>query len=316
MKNASDTIWSILFVILIGIISIYFLNSIENNLSIRGVNFGFSFLTQPSNLDIADTFLQFSHTDSILYAFVVGLLNTIRAALLAIFFATLIGFLISAIAFIDSKLTTVIYNFYISSIRNLPLVLHGLFWYFVLLTTLPGDDSPIIFFESIFITKNGIQIPWVENGILVIPSMGNFGVVGGFSFTPEFLALLIALSIYTSAFISEIFRAGLLSIDKTYIESASSLGLSKWQVLSKIMVPMSLPIILPSITNQYLKLAKNSSIAVVIGFTDFISVALASTNQTGRSIEIVIIILFVYLTLSLIISLIMKIFEKKYKIQY
>ena len=135
-----------------------------------------------------------------------------------------------------------------------------------------------------------------------LPTMGKFRPSGGMQINPEFVALVLGLSIYTGAFITEIVRSGILSVSKGQWEAAGSLGLSRGQTLRFIVVPQALRVIIPPQTNQYLNLTKNSSLAVAIGYPDFFAIAGTINNQTGQAVEVVAITMGVYLLLSLVTS--------------
>src|SRR3982075_2880483 len=139
-----------------------------------------------------------------------------------------------------------------------------------------------------------------------IPVLKGFNFSGGSRVIPEFVALTLALSTYTAAFIAEIVRAGILSVHKGQMEAGSSLGLQRGSTLRLIVVPQALRVILPPLTNQYLNLTKNSSLAVAIGYPDLVSVFAGTTlSQTGQAIEIIGITMGVYLLISLVTSAIM-----------
>jgi general L-amino acid transport system permease protein len=139
-----------------------------------------------------------------------------------------------------------------------------------------------------------------------IPELKGFNFAGGSRVIPEFVALTLALSIYTAAFIAEIVRAGILSVHKGQMEAGSSLGLQRGSVLRLIVIPQALRVILPPLTNQYLNLTKNSTLAVGIGYPDLVSVfAGTALSQTGQAIEILGITMGVYLLISLVTSAIM-----------
>jgi len=138
------------------------------------------------------------------------------------------------------------------------------------------------------------------------PVLKGFNFVGGSRMIPEFVALTLSLTIYTAAFIAEIVRAGIMAVHKGQMEAGLSLGLSRGTVLRLIVVPQALRVILPPLTNQYLNLTKNSSLAVAIGYPDLVSVFAGTTlSQTGQAIEIIAITMGVYLLLSLVTSAIM-----------
>ena len=139
-----------------------------------------------------------------------------------------------------------------------------------------------------------------------IPELKGFNFSGGSRIIPEFVALTVALSTYTAAFIAEIVRAGIQSVHKGQMEAGSSLGLQRGSVLRLIVVPQAMRVILPPLTNQYLNLTKNSSLAVAIGYPDLFSVFAGTTlSQTGQAIEIIAITMGVYLLISLVTSAIM-----------
>jgi general L-amino acid transport system permease protein len=139
-----------------------------------------------------------------------------------------------------------------------------------------------------------------------MPQLKGFNFAGGTRVIPEFVALTVALSTYTAAFIAEVVRAGIQSVHKGQMEAGASLGLSRGTTLRLIVVPQAMRVILPPLTNQYLNLTKNSSLAVAIGYPDLVSVFAGTTlSQTGQAIEIIAITMGVYLLLSLTTSAIM-----------
>lgn len=142
-----------------------------------------------------------------------------------------------------------------------------------------------------------------------LPQLKGFNFAGGARVIPEFVALTLALSTYTAAFIAEIVRAGILSVHKGQMEAGASLGLSRGSTLRLIVVPQAMRVIVPPLTNQYLNLTKNSSLAVAIGYPDLVSVwAGTSLSQTGQAIEIITMTMGVYLLISLITSGLMSIY--------
>ena len=144
---------------------------------------------------------------------------------------------------------------------------------------------------------------------LELPQLKGFNFAGGSRVIPEFVALTLALSTYTAAFIAEIVRAGILSVHKGQMEAGSSLGLSRGATLRLIVLPQAMRVIVPPLTNQYLNLTKNSSLAVAIGYPDLVSVfAGTSLSQTGQAIEIIAMTMGVYLLISLATSAIMSIY--------
>ena len=142
-----------------------------------------------------------------------------------------------------------------------------------------------------------------------LPQLKGFNFAGGARIIPEFVALTLALSTYTAAFIAEIVRAGILSVHKGQMEAGASLGLSRGATLRLVVVPQAMRVIVPPLTNQYLNLTKNSSLAVAIGYPDLVSVfAGTSLSQTGQAIEIIAMTMGIYLLISLLTSAVMSVY--------
>ena len=135
-----------------------------------------------------------------------------------------------------------------------------------------------------------------------VPELKGFNFQGGSNISPEFMAVLGGLSIYTSAYIAEITRSGILAISRGQTEAGRSLGLSDGVILRKVILPQALRLMIPPTTNQFLNLTKNSSLAVSVGYPDLVSIANTTMNQTGQAIEVISIIMIVYLTTSLLTS--------------
>jgi len=143
------------------------------------------------------------------------------------------------------------------------------------------------------------------------PQAGTFNLTGGFNVKPEFLSLYFALSFYTAAFIAEVVRAGILGVSKGQSEASAALGLRPGAALRLVIIPQALRIIIPPLTSQYLNLTKNSSLAVAIGYPDLYAIGGTILNQTGQAIEIVVIFMVIYLSISLLTSLFMNWFNAK-----
>ncbi|MCP4020527.1 MAG: amino acid ABC transporter permease [Desulfobacteraceae bacterium] len=144
-----------------------------------------------------------------------------------------------------------------------------------------------------------------------IPELKGFNFKGGITISPEFAALLLGLVLYTAAFVAEVVRAGIQAVSKGQTEAAMAIGLKPGQVLNLIILPQALRVIIPPLTSQMLNLTKNSSLAVAIGYPDFVSVAGTAINQTGQAIEGVMLIMIVYLIFSLSTSAFMNWYNKK-----
>ena len=146
--------------------------------------------------------------------------------------------------------------------------------------------------------------------VVEVPELKGFNFRGGLTLTPEFAALLLGLTLYTAAFIAEIVRSGIQAISRGQWEAARALGLRPARVLRFVILPQALRVIVPPLTSQYLNLTKNSSLAVAIGYPDLVSIANTTINQTGQAIEGIAMIMAVYLTISLGISLAMNLYNR------
>jgi general L-amino acid transport system permease protein len=150
---------------------------------------------------------------------------------------------------------------------------------------------------------------------LDVPQLRGFNFVGGTRIIPEFTALLVALTTYTAAFIAEVVRAGVLAVPKGQTEAAMALGLRRNVTLRQIVVPQAMRVIIPPLTNQYLNLTKNSTLAVAIGYPDLVAVFAGTTlNQTHQAIEIIAITMAVYLVISLVTSLTMNLYNARMRL--
>ena len=146
------------------------------------------------------------------------------------------------------------------------------------------------------------------------PVKGNFGFSGGMTLVPEFMALLLALSIYTASFIAEAVRAGIMAVSRGQSEAAAALGLKPGLAMRLVVLPQALRVIVPPLTSQYLNLTKNSSLAVAIGYPDLVSTGGTILGQTGQAIEVVTIWMVVYLSLSLLTSGFMNWFNARHRL--
>ena len=169
--------------------------------------------------------------------------------------------------------------------------------------------ASVIGLPAVVLMASGMPLSWE------IPYIEGFNFKGGLSLKPEFLALWLALSFYTSAFIAEIVRAGIMAVSHGQTEAAYALGLRPNQTLNLIVIPQALRVIIPPLTSQYLNLTKNSSLAIAIGYMDIIAtIGGISLNQTGREMECMTLVLAIYLSFSLLISAFMNWYNKTIKL--
>lgn len=157
---------------------------------------------------------------------------------------------------------------------------------------------------------NGFPLTWD------VPALAGFNFSGGMTILPELAALWLALSIYTASFIAEIVRSGIQSVAHGQVEAARSLGLAPGITLRKVVIPQAMRVIIPQLTSQYLNLIKNSSLATAIGYPDLVAVfAGTALNQTGQALEIIAITMAVYLTISLVVSFLMNLYNARVQIK-
>ncbi|MEW6263646.1 MAG: amino acid ABC transporter permease [Thermodesulfobacteriota bacterium] len=176
-----------------------------------------------------------------------------------------------------------------------------------------GQPFPVFYTALTLIIGLPLLVWWLGGAPtrMDVPYLKGFNFEGGLGVSPEFSALLLGLVLYTAAFVAEIVRAGIQSVSRGQTEAAMSIGLRPGQVLSLVILPQALRVIVPPLTSQMLNLTKNSTLAVAIGYPDFVSVANTTINQTGQAIEGVVLIMAVYLTFSLLTSAFMNWYNKK-----
>jgi general L-amino acid transport system permease protein len=149
---------------------------------------------------------------------------------------------------------------------------------------------------------------------LDVPVQERFNFVGGLTISPELTALLLGLVIYTAAFIGEVVRGGIQAVRRGQLEAAQAIGLSDRQTLRLVVFPQALRIIVPPLTSQYLNLAKNSSLAIAVGFADLFSVSRTMANQTGQPVSVIVLVMAAYLVISLITSLVMNLYSRRVQV--
>ncbi|MBY0466157.1 MAG: ABC transporter permease subunit [Burkholderiales bacterium] len=348
-------------------------NTLEN-MRIRGIQSGFDFLTQPAGFDIGESLYPFDSSEHYWKAFLVGLTNTLRVAIIGIIITTILGTMLGVGRFSRNALVRGLCSAYVEFFRNVPVLLQLLMWYLMFTEVLPMA-SEAWQAGPFFLSKGGLNFPipvwaagqawaalaalaglgmawvyrrwafaqfeatgklrsmfWVPVAMVVAmsllgwllggaptelnsPRRGEFAIEDGGALTPEFMAVLLGLSIYTAAFVAEVVRAGIQSVSRGQAEAAAALGLSKGQEMRLVMLPQALRVIIPPMTNQFLNLTKNSSLAVAIGYPDVVSIANTALNQTGRAVECIAIVMLVYLTTSLTTSLLMNWYNERAAIQ-
>jgi len=357
-------IYQTLALVLIALALWYLGHNTLINMRERGIQSGFDFLTQTAGFDIGESLFPFDASQPYWRAFLIGLSNTLRVALIGIVLATLIGTLVGVGRFSRNVLVRGSCSAYVEIFRNIPILLQLLMWYLLFTEVLPAA-SEAWQVGSVFLSKGGVSFPipiwssghawaaagllagavlvwlyhrravahfdatghlrsrvWIPLGLLLLggftgwlaggaptamnsPSRGLFAIENGGALTPEFIAVLLGLTAYTAAFIAEVVRAGIQSVALGQSEAAAALGLSRRQEMRLVMLPQALRVIIPPLTNQYLNLTKNSSLAVAVGYPDVVSISNTALNQTGRAVECISIVMVIYLSTSLLTSWLM-----------
>lgn len=343
----------------------------QANLQKQAIATGFSFIEREAGFEIGEHLIDYSAANTYARALWVGVLNTLKVALVGNFLTIILGILVGVSRLSSNWLVSRLAAGYIEVLQNIPILLQLFFWYAIFHEVLPYPRESVAIAGSIFLNNRGLYLPvpvphpvhtvmgiallvglaagflvrrwamrrqeltgqsfpawtvsaaltlglpllaWVVGGAptdLEIPRLQGFNFQGGLNVSPEFGALLLGLVLYTSAFVAEIVRAGIQAISRGQTEAAMSLGLKPKLVLTLIILPQALRVIIPPLTSQLLNLTKNSSLAIAIGYPDFVAVANTTINQTGQAIEGVALIMVVYLVFSLVTSGFMNWYNKK-----
>ncbi len=293
----------------------WLVHNTQANMAARGIQSGWDFLGQPAGFDIGEQAIGYESTAPYWRAFLVGLLNTLRVSVLAVLLCTLLGGLIGIGRGSGNLPLRALCRGYVELFRNIPLLVQLLFWYLLLVEYLPDPSQAWQWHGTLFLSKAGLALPFpvpdASGWHWSMPVLQGFGVEGGATLSSEFLAMLVGLTCYTAAFVAEVVRAGIAAVPRGQLEAAQSIGLSRRQTLRLVSGPQALRVMLPPLTNQYLNLTKNSSLAVAVGYPDLVSIANTTLNQTGRALECIVIIMAVYLSLSLLTAGLMGGFNRR-----
>jgi general L-amino acid transport system permease protein len=315
--------WLYQLALMLGLLALlaWLLSNTLANMKARGIQSGFDFLWANAGFDIGESMIAFDSSEPYWRAFWVGLLNTLRVSVVGIAFCTILGTMIGVGRVSHNALARGLGYAYTELFRNVPVLLQLLIWYVLLVEFMPDSQSPLHFNDWFYLSKNGISFPvpvWdpsVQGLVWDVPVWLDGEITQGISLTPEFLAITLGLSFYTSAFVAEVVRAGIVSVPRGQLEAAKSIGLTNWQTTRQVLLPQAMRVIIPPLTNQYLNLTKNSSLAVAIGYPDLVSISNTALNQTGRAVECIALIMAVYLCLSLGTSALMNAFNQRMAIR-
>jgi general L-amino acid transport system permease protein len=277
----------------------------------QNIHLDWGFFRQPAGFEItaltwtfdlkALRFKRFEPTDSYAEAMIAGLINTVKVAALGIILATVLGVLVGVSRLSGNWLVSRLALAYVECLRNTPLLVQLFFWYFAVFLQLPNgshEHPPLQLLGSLVVLTNaGLAI-----GGTVVERFGRLVVDGGYQLTSEFAALVLGLAVYTSSFIAEIVRGGILAVQRGQMEAARSLGLTYRQGLRYIVIPQALRIVALPLGNQFLNLTKNSSLAIGIGYAELLTAGNTVSSQSFRSLEAFTFVTLAYLALSLSIA--------------
>lgn len=336
----------------------WFALAVRAGLARNGIAFDLGFLVQPAGFDIseglvwaADGLRHFQSSDSNAQALLAGFGNTVKTAVLAILLSTVLGTLLGVARLSNNWLVRQSSFGLVEFVRNTPMLIQLVFWYFGVLLKLPPLQEASRWFGGVIASQQGLFLPgvWVTPsasaadlgalllalfsaagamawkgarkplvGVTVValgasislgfplalstPQVDGFAVNGGFSASPEFAALLLGLTVYTAAFIAEIVRGAILALPRGQWEASAALGMSRFATFADVVVPQVYRVVLPAFGNQYISLAKTTSLGIAIGYPDLFNVYGTVANQSGRSLEGVIVAMLAYLLLSWVIS--------------
>ncbi len=360
-----NIVWQVVILGAVAAIIWYLVDNTQRNLNARRIATGFEFLGRTAGIPIGEHLIPYDpsiHTYG--RALLIGLLNTLKVAVVGVVLATILGTLVGVARLSKNWLIARVSAVCVEVVRDIPLLLQLLFWY-TALQALPIPRQSWNPLPGVFLSNRGIKVPLVQwdtpfwwallalalgivgtiawdraatrkqeatglrprvwpvgVGLIVLfpvavwavlgapfqvewPELRGFNFVGGATLSPEYGALTLGLVIYTSAYIAEIVRSGILAVPTGQWEAAGAVGLRPGVVLRKIVLPQAMRVIIPPMTSQYLNLTKNSSLAVAIGYQDIVSIASTTLNQTGQAIEGIAAIMLVYLVISLSISFFM-----------
>jgi general L-amino acid transport system permease protein len=274
----------------------FLMTNLVRNLTAKGMLLSFGWIDNPAGFPIAETVLPYDPDMPYWRALAAGMVNTLRVVVVGLVLSSLLGTVAGAASFSSNGLLRRLARVYVEIIRNIPLLLQLVFWYSVVFLALPNGQAAIQL-PGIVLAKSGLYLGSAQlvNGVWQAP----------LSLSLEFGALLTGLVVYTGAFIAEVVRGGIASVPRGQWEAARSLGISQTQTLRRIVLPQALRVIVPGLNSQYISLAKNSSLALACGYPDFYSVASNTGNQTGRDVEVVLILMGSYLVIDLLISALM-----------
>jgi len=371
-RTRSAAIQTLILAVIVAAV-LAFVGLIWAGLQRHGIGFSLDFLDQPAGFNISEgltiahgphgfSLVPFNSQQTYAQALLAGLYNTLVVTLISIVLATVLGVLVGV-----GRMSRnwVVKNWawaFVELVRNTPLLIQIIFWYFAVLLQMPGLADASLLHGALIASRQGVFFAWpaataaashyawfagiavavfalgvfvraarwrrvvfiasaaiLALGVAVagwpfsieMPEASSFSVSGGAGFSPEMASLIIALGVNFAAYVAEVVRGALQSIDKGQWEAAAALGLGHRESLWVVVLPQAVRVIIPSLGNLYVTIAKSTSFAIAIGFPDMFSVYGTVGNQTGRALEGILIVMVVYLLISLSISAVVNLYNRR-----
>lgn len=367
-----DIAFQVIVVAVIAVVLAYIVNNVIVNTRALNIETGFAFLDRPAGFAISQTLISYTNTSTYLDAFKAAFLNTVFLTAVCIVLATFMGLFIALARISTNPMVARAALVFIETVRNVPLLLHLLIWYYVVVRALPSPRDSISILDVAYLNSRGFffasptgdfrvgfVLAFVAAGIVAawglrrlarhpdrsasarstlqrlaivalvafpavallsgqsglawsIPELSGFNFRGGSAVVPEFVAMVLGISVYSSAFVAEIFRGGLNSVSGGMREAGLALGLGSSFVNMRVVVPLALRAAIPPLGGQYVIMLKNTSLAAVIAYPDLMQVmAGTALNQTGQPLEVMFITLGAYVVLGLLISVVINIWNRR-----
>lgn len=302
--RARSALVQTLLLLTVAALGAWLFTNLQQNLATRNIAAGFGFFGDTAGFAIGESEISYSASDTVARALAVGLINTLKVSVLAIFGATLLGVSLGLARVSDHVLLRGLSRWYVEIVRNIPLLVQLLFLYAFALNVLPPVDQALEPLPGVFLSNRGLAMPALVLAEFAIqwPQPNRFNIEGGMQLSAELLTLVVGLSIYTAAYIAEIVRGGIESVPVGQGEAAKALGMRPSQTMRRVVFPQAMRAILPPLSSWYLNTVKNSSLAIAVGYPDLLSVVDTIINQTGQAIEGVVIVIAVYLSVNLLLS--------------
>jgi len=287
------------------------------NLRSRGIPLGFDFLTLPSRFVISESLLDYRNRDPYYWAILVGIGNTLFISVLVAVFSTLLGLIVGIGRLSSNPLVAASCRVWVEVARNTPPIVLLIFLYSLWWRVLPPVDGAYNPLPGVFLSMRGLTMPAFSISMSPLGISADWPIFehgnywGGFELTPELSTVVVGLTLYTTGFVAEIVRAGILSVGKGQWEAGRALGLRPRQILRLVVVPQMLRVVVPPMTSQYINIVKNSTLAIAVGYPDFLSVMGTVIDKSSHAIEGVAIILGAYLAINLSLSLLLNWYNRR-----